>query len=61
MEETLKFDIPKREAEQLQEQIAECLIKIRQSHLSLVREQAEIDELKEETRKNLAEINRLVA
>ena len=61
MEDTIKLEIPKAEAEQVQAQIEACLIQIRQAQQVLVREQAEIDQLKEDTRQNLAEIRRLVA
>lgn len=61
MEDTFRIDIPKAEAERIQTQIEECLKQIRQVHLQLDKDQREIEQLKEETRQNLAEIRRLVA
>ena len=61
MEDMITLEIPKVEAEQMQAQIEACLIQIRQAQQALTREQAEIDQLKEDTRQNLAEIKRLVA
>lgn len=61
MEETIKLEVPKVEAEQVQAQIEACLSQIRQTQLTMAYEQNEMDRLKEETRRNLAEIKRLVA
>lgn len=60
MEDMITLEIPKVEAEQVQAQIEACLIQIRQAQQALTREQSEIDQLKEDTRQNLAEIKRLV-
>ena len=61
MEDMITLEIPKVEAEQVQAQIEACLSQIRQTQQAMAREQSEIDQLKEDTRQNLAEIRRLVA
>jgi hypothetical protein len=61
MEETITVEIPKVEAAQVQTQIEVYLSQIRQTQQLMANEQIEMDRLKEETRRNLAEIKRLVA
>jgi chromosome segregation ATPase len=61
MAETISIEVPRAEAELIQAQIEECLRRIRQAHAELDRDRREIERLKEETRENLAEIQRLVA
>jgi hypothetical protein len=61
MEETITVEIPKVEAAQVQAQIEVYLSRIRQTQQMMADEQTEMDRLKEDTRRNLAEIKRLVA
>lgn len=61
MEDTIKLEVPKVEAEQVLAQIADCLRQIRQTQQAMAQEQTKIDRLREDTQQNLAEIRKLVA
>lgn len=56
MEETIKLEMTKSEAEQVQAMIADCLEKMRQSNERMDREEEEIARLKAETRIMLDQI-----
>jgi small-conductance mechanosensitive channel len=49
MEETIKLEIPKAEAEQFQSLIEEYLERMRQAHQDIARDEAEFQQLKAET------------
>lgn len=61
MEETIKLEMTRAEAEQFQTLIEECLQKMRQGLVELDCDQQEIDRLRERTRAKLAEIRKMVA
>jgi hypothetical protein len=61
MEETVKLEMTKAEAEQFEALIESCLERMRQTRIELDRDQEEIDWLKKQTRAKLDEIRRLVA
>ncbi len=56
MDETVKFEMTKAEAEQFQSFIADCLEKMRQSNLRMDQDEAEIAQLKAETRAMLNQL-----
>ncbi len=56
MEETVKLEMTKAEAEQFQSFIADCLEKMRQSNLRMDQNEAEIAQLKAETRAMLNQL-----
>ncbi len=56
MEETVKLEMTKAEAEQFQAFIADCLEKMRQSNARMDQDEAEIAQLKAETRAMLNQL-----
>ena len=61
MEETFTFKMSSAEAKSYQSQIEKYLEEIRGLRISIDADQLEITHLREETRRNLDEIRRLVA
>lgn len=61
MEETFTFKMSSAEAKSYQSQIEKYLEEIRGLRISIDADQLEIKNLREETRRNLDEIRRLVA
>ena len=56
MEETVKLEMTKAEAEQLSELITECVEKIKRAREQMARDQVEIEQLRSETRAVIARL-----
>jgi hypothetical protein len=61
MEEPIRLDMTKAEAEQFEAAIESCLVRLREALAELDREQEETQRLKARTRAKLDEIRKLVA
>jgi len=61
MEEIVKVEMTKAEAEQLSELITECVEKIKQAREQMTRDQVEIEQLRAETRAVIARLGRKAA
>ena len=56
MEQTFSFDVPAKEAKQIQSQMREYIAEMQRSNERIKKDQEEIDRLKIKTRANLAEL-----
>ena len=56
MEQTFSFDVPAKEAKQIQAQMREYMAEMQRSNERIKKDQEEIDRLKAKTRANLAEL-----
>ena len=56
MEQTFSFDVPAKEAKQIQAQMREYIAEMQRSNERIKKDQEEIDRLKAKTRANLAEL-----
>ncbi len=56
MEQTYSFDVPAKEAKQIQAQMREYIAEMQRSNERIKKDQEEIDRLKAKTRANLAEL-----